>query len=102
MSTSISAKKDSNEPLRVAMVHYRDSAIGGGSLRVGETIANHLDSRRIAAEMVFAYGSAGPVTQHAKVPCHFLESQGPRDVRAWNRARALFSKLRPDIVHFQD
>lgn len=84
------------------MVHYRDSAIGGGSLRVGETIANHLDSRRIAAEMVFAYGSAGPVTQHAKVPCHFLDSQGPRDLRAWNRARALFGKLRPDIVHFQD
>ncbi len=84
------------------MVHYRDSAMGGGSLRVGETIANHIDPRRIAAEMVFAYGAAGPVAQHAKVPCHFLNSEGPRDVRAWGRARALFSKLQPDIVHFQD
>lgn len=89
-------------PIRVAMVHYRDSAISGGSLRVGETIANHVDPKRIAAEMVFAYGSAGPVARSARVPCHFIGASGPRDFAAWPRARALFRKLQPDIIHFQD
>ena len=89
-------------PLRVAMVHYRDSAMGGGSLRVGETIANHVDPKRIAAEMVFAYGSAGPVAQTARVPCHFIGARSPGDFAAWPGARALFKKLQPDIIHFQD
>jgi glycosyltransferase involved in cell wall biosynthesis len=89
-------------PLRVAMVHYQDAASGGGSLRVGETIANHVDSRRIAAELVFAYEGPGPVAERAKVPCHFLGAKGPKDFPAWARARALFGKLQPDIVHFQD
>jgi len=84
------------------MVHYRDSAAGGGSLRVGETIANNLDPSRVAAEMVFAYGSAGPVTKNARVPCHFIGARGPKDFPAWTRARALFKKLQPDIIHFQD
>ena len=84
------------------MVHYRDSAAGGGSLRVGETIANNLDANRVVAEMVFAYGSAGPVTKNATVPSHFIGSRGPKDFPAWIRARALFQKLRPDIIHFQD
>jgi glycosyltransferase involved in cell wall biosynthesis len=84
------------------MVHYRDSAAGGGSLRVGETIANHVDPKRIAAEMVFAYGSAGPVTKSARVPCHFIGARGPGDFAAWPRARALFKRLQPDIIHFQD
>ena len=89
-------------PLRVAMVHYRDSAAGGGSLRVGEIIANHVDPKRIRAEMVFAYGSAGPVANGARVPCHFIGARGPKDFAAWLRARALFKKLQPDIIHFQD
>jgi glycosyltransferase involved in cell wall biosynthesis len=84
------------------MVHYRDSAACGGSLRVGETIANNLEPNRVAAEMVFAYGSAGPVTKNARVPCHFIGSRGPKDFPAWIRARAFFKKLRPDIIHFQD
>jgi glycosyltransferase involved in cell wall biosynthesis len=90
------------QPIRVMMVHYRDSAIVGGSLRVGETIANHVDPNRIAAEMVFAYGSPGPVSRHARVPCHFLRSRGPKDFRAWIRAREFFRETRPDIIHFQD
>ena len=84
------------------MVHYSDAAGGGGSLRVGEIIANHVDPKRINAEMVFAYGVAGPVTKGAKVPCHFIGARGPKDFAAWIRARALFKKLRPDIIHFQD
>lgn len=84
------------------MVHYRDAADAGGSLRVGETIANHLDPALVSAEMVFAYGSAGPVANSVRVPCHFIGAKGPRDIAAWFRARALFKKIRPDVVHFQD
>lgn len=89
-------------PLRIAMVHYRDAADAGGSLRVGETIANHLDPRRVAAEMVFAYGNPGPVAERARVPCNFIGAEGPGDLSAWVRARALFKKIRPDLIHFQD
>jgi|GEM_PF-822103 len=97
-----SGTPEAGVPIRVAMVHYRDSAATGGSLRVGEIIANHVDPNRISAEMVFAYGNAGPVTKAAKVPCHFIGAHGPKDFAAWIRARALFKKLRPDIIHFQD
>ncbi len=84
------------------MVHYRDAAEAGGSLRVGETIANHLDPHRVKAEFVFAYGGAGPVAANARVPCHFIRASGPRDISAWPRARALFRKIDPDVIHFQD
>ncbi len=90
------------KPIRVAMVHYRDAAIAGGSLRVGETIANHLDPGQVAAEFVFAYGEPGPVARCAKVPCHFVRAKGPKDIPAWKRSRELFSKLQPDIIHFQE
>jgi glycosyltransferase involved in cell wall biosynthesis len=84
------------------MVHYRDAAEAGGSLRVGEAIANHVDPNRVAVEMVFAYGDAGPVTERAKVPCHFLVAKSPTDFLAWPRARSLFRTMQPDIIHFQD
>ncbi len=90
------------QPVRVAIVHYRDSAEGGGSLRVGETIANHLDPARVSAQMVFAYGAAGPVANSVRVPSHFIGARGPKDFAAWFRARALFKELRPDLIHFQD
>jgi glycosyltransferase involved in cell wall biosynthesis len=86
----------------VAMVHYRDAAEAGGSLRVGETIANNLDPDKVRAAMVFAYGGPGTVARHARVPCHYLGARGPKDFSAWLRARAAFRELRPDIVHFQD
>lgn len=88
--------------LRVAIVHYRDAAESGGSLRVGETIVNHLDPARVSAEMVFAYGSAGLVASSVRVPCHFIGAKGPKDFSAWVRARRLFKEIRPDLVHFQD
>lgn len=84
------------------MVHYRDAAIAGGSLRVGETVAHHLDPERVSAEFVFAYGGPGPVAKRAKVPCHFIRAQGPKDFAAWRRARRLLSQLQPDIIHFQE
>lgn len=89
-------------PLRVAMVHYRDAAVIGGSLRVGETIANHVDPKRVSVEMVFAYGGPGPIAAEVQVPCHFIGARGPRDFAAWFRARALFKKIQPDLIHFQE
>ncbi len=89
-------------PIRVAMVHYRDNAIAGGSLRVGEAIANHVDPTRVSVEFVFAYDGPGPVTQRARVPSHFIHSKGPKDFAAWKRARDLFTRLQPDIIHFQE
>jgi glycosyltransferase involved in cell wall biosynthesis len=84
------------------MVHYRDAAVIGGSLRVGETIANHVDPTRVSMEMVFAYGNAGPIAKQIHVPCHFIGAKGPGDIAAWFRARAFFRKIRPDLVHFQE
>ena len=84
------------------MVHYRDAAGAGGSLRVGETIANHLDPDQVRAELVFTYGGPGPVTAGAQVPYHFIHASGPRDFSAWPRARALFQQINPDVIHFQD
>ena len=92
----------SRRPLRVAMVHYRDAPDAGGSLRVGETIANNVDPKRVSAEMVFAYGNAGSVAQRAGVPCHFIGAKGPKDFPAWWRARTLFRRIQPDLIHFQD
>ena len=97
-----SESKPARRPIRIAMVHYRDSADAGGSLRVGETIANQLDPNRVSAQLVFAYGGAGPVARQAKVPCHFIGASGPRDFPKWVRARTLFRTLRPDVIHFQD
>ena len=89
-------------PLRVAMVHYRDAAIAGGSLRVGETIANNLDPEHVSAEFVFAYGEPGPVADRTNLECHFIRARGPKDFTAWAHARDLFAKLQPDIIHFQE
>ncbi len=91
-----------NRPIRVAMMHYRDLAEAGGSLRVGETIANHVDPAKVAVEMVFAYGGPGPVAKRTKVPCHFIGASGSRDFAGWVRARRLLKKLQPDVIHFQE
>lgn len=103
--TEVSVRRggtDTGRPLRVAMVHYRDDAAVGGSLRVGELLANHLDPHKVEAHLVFAYGRPGPVTQNARVPCHFLGARGPGDLAAWLRARSIMRRLRPDIIHFHD
>jgi glycosyltransferase involved in cell wall biosynthesis len=76
--------------------------MAGGSLRVGETIANHLDSQKVEAHLVFAYGDEGAVAKNTRVPCHFLKAKGPTDFSAWKRARAFFRELSPDLIHFQD
>lgn len=89
-------------PIRLAIVHYRDDAAVGGSLRVGETLANHLDPKRVETHLVFAYGGPGPVTERRLGPTHFLRSKGPTDFTAWRYARRLFADLSPEIIHYMD
>lgn len=100
--SALKSNAEIGRPIRVAVVHYRDDAATGGSLRVGETIANHVDPENVEAHLIFVYGEAGPVTKNARVPCHFLKAKSPKDFSAWRRARALFRELSPDLIHFQD
>ena len=96
------AAADSSRKIRVVIAMYRDDVIAGGSLRVGETLANNLDPAAVEAHLVFAYGGPGPVARSARVPCHFLSASSRFDRAAWLRARALIRKLDPAIVHFMD
>src|SRR5207302_4622939 len=70
------------------------------SLQVVEVLANSLDPERVEAHLVFTYGGPGPVANRAKVPCHFLRSRGPHDLRSWVGARRTITELNPDILHF--
>jgi len=88
--------------MRVALILYRDDLNLGGSLRVVENLANALDPERVETHIVFAYGGPGPLAARSSVPCHFLESRGPRDLRAWLRARTVIERLDPDILHFHN
>jgi glycosyltransferase involved in cell wall biosynthesis len=88
--------------MRVALILYRDDLNLGGSLRVVEMLANALDPGRVETHVVFTYGGPGPLAKRSKVPCHFLESRGPRDVRSWLRARSIIDKVDPDILHFHN
>ena len=90
------------DPLRVALVHYRDDASAGGSLRVGEALANHLDRSRFDPHLVFAYGNKGAVSRAFNGSSTFLQASGPLDPPAWLRARGLFSRLDFDVAHFID
>jgi glycosyltransferase involved in cell wall biosynthesis len=85
---------------RVALIHYKDDASVGGSLRVGQLIGNHLDTTRVDPHFVFAYGGPGPVTASSRIPVHFVRSAGPRDLGGWLRIRRLIHLLEPDIIHF--
>lgn len=86
--------------LRIALVHYRDDASAGGSLRVGEALARNLDRSRIEPHLVFAYGGKGAVTQRFDGESAFLGAAGPVDPAAWIRARRYFNRLAFDVVHF--
>lgn len=89
-----------NSCIRVALIHYKDDASLGGSLRVGQLIGNHLDMSRVEAHFVFAYGGPGPVTKSARIPVHFLQATGPEDLGGWLRVRRLMLYLQPDVIHF--
>jgi len=104
-----SVRKTDGEPgsqaprrIRVALILYRDDLNLGGSLRVVEMLAHALDPERVEAHIVFTYGGPGPIASRSRVPCHFLQSRGPRDFRAWFRARAVIEGIDPDILHFHN
>ncbi len=89
-------------PIRVVLVHYLDDPRAGGSLRVGEAIARHLDPAVFHSRLVFAYGGAGAVGKEIPESCHYLRAAGPGDPAAWSRSRRWFSDFSPAIVHFLD
>ena len=86
----------------MALLHYRDDAGIGGSLRVGQAIGNHLDPDRIEAHFVFAYGGPGPVTATSRIPVHFVNATGAGDLAGWNRLRRLIRDLQPSVLHYVD
>lgn len=91
---------DDGRRLRVALVHYRDDASAGGSLRVGEALARNLDRSRIEPQLVFAYGGKGAISRNFNGSAAFLRAAGPADPGAWIRARKFFSVTAYDVVHF--
>jgi glycosyltransferase involved in cell wall biosynthesis len=92
----------SSDPVRVALIHYRDDASVGGSLRVGQLLGNHLDRTRIEPHFIFAYGGPGPVTASAQIPVHFVNARGPGDLQGWLRIRRIIHQLQPELIHFLD
>ncbi len=96
------SKSKTARPIRLALVLYRDDLNLGGSLRVVEILANALDPARVEAHIVFAYGGPGPIAGRSNVPCHFLNSRGPLDVKSWWRSRSVMDGIDPDIVHFHN
>ena len=101
-SSPAGARPNPVRRIRLALVVYRDDLNVGGSLRVVEILANSLDRERVEAHIVFTYGGPGPIASQATVPCHYLQSGGPHDIRSWFRARSIFDEIHPDIVHFHN
>lgn len=94
--------KTEDAPLRVAMLHYKDDPEMGGSIRVGQHIANHVDPEHVEAHIVFVYEEQGPVAAASDVPCHFPRVEDRYDVRGWLQVRDLIREIDPDVLHFQD
>jgi glycosyltransferase involved in cell wall biosynthesis len=92
----------SGPPIRVTLVHYRDDAEAGGSLRIGELLARFLDPAVVEARMLFAYGGPGPVAAAARVPCEFAGAGSSRDLAAWLRVRRSVRGRGTAILHFLD
>ncbi len=91
-----------SDALRVALVHYRDDASAGGSLRVGESLARNLDRSRVDPHLLFAYGGEGAVARGFNGQSKFLQAAGPIDPLAWMRARNYFRRVAFDVIHFID
>ncbi len=94
--------EETTPQLKVALVHYLDHSRAGGSLRVGETIGQHLDMDSFEVRLVFAYGGRGAVGKEIPDKCHYLQAAGPGDPFAWSRSRRWFKEFSPNIVHFLD
>src|SRR5438067_11258144 len=85
------AKPD--KPIRVAIVHYRDDATAGGSLRGGEAIANHVNAETIEAHLVLDYRELVPVAAIAPVLCRFIIARGPKAFPAGSPVRLMVGEI---------
>src|ERR1039458_9388557 len=88
-SLEASARPNAARTLRVALVHYMDSAAVGGSVRIGELLGKTLPGANVEPHFVFAYDGPGPVARATTAACHFNHAKGPGDLRAWIRVRRL-------------
>lgn len=84
------------------MLHYKDDPEMGGSIRVGQHIANHVDPEEIDSHLLFTYEGPGPVAADSDVPCHFPQVEGRYDVGGWIKVRRRIQEIDPDVLHFQD
>lgn len=88
--------------LKVALIVYRDDPSTGGSLRVGQVIAQNLPTYEVEVHLVFAYGGPGPISQSVSCPTHFLQATSSRDWNCWKKTRKWFKEMHFDVVHFVD
>src|SRR2546421_336883 len=88
-------------PLARMKCHSRfvRSATGPGSPYTNTNSADTCSGSRLFA---IVYGEPGPVAERTNLECHFIRARGPKDLTAWERARDLFARLQPDIIHFQE
>jgi glycosyltransferase involved in cell wall biosynthesis len=91
-----------SRPIRVGLIVYRDDPRAGGTLRVAETIAQHLTSEKVDGHLIVAYGGSGAISRDAKVPVHFLNAESAKDWRAWRRTRQWLCAAKFDVLHFVD
>jgi len=80
---------------------YRDHAVAGGSLRVGETLTLGLRRLEVDARACFAYGTPGPLGARLDATV-YLGLSSSRDVKRWPLARSLLKRFAPDVVHYID
>lgn len=88
--------------LKVALILYRDDPKSGGSLRVGQAIAQYLPADQVEATLVFAYGGAGSVSQSVSCAKAFLNAASSADWACWKKTRQWFHEMQFDVLHFVD
>lgn len=88
--------------IRIGLVVYRDDPRAGGTLRVAETLAQHLPADQVECHLIVAYGGPGAISSTAKVPVQFLKASSSTDWRAWRRTRKWLIEAKFDILHFVD
>lgn len=88
--------------MRIALVVYRDDPSAGGSLRVGQLLAQYLPRLGVQAQLVVAYGPPGQIGATLPVRPQYLDAGSAMDRRAWFSTRRWFTTQRFDLVHFID
>jgi len=83
-------------------MHYLDDVRAGGSLRVGQLLANNLPPDEVESRILFAYGNKGPVGEQSTVRVDYAHVKGRWDLGGWLRVRKYITEFKPDILHFQD